>query len=146
MSGVEILREIVAFMKGGYGSPRPLGYGMNPIRSDADTVQRSLVIEVIEEHWLPQLEAKAEKPAEPVRCERCRWPLAEEAKNGCVPGNCSKRPLPKPPKDRKGDEVLRDCVEHYSYDPVGPVGPIGKAALLVLCRRALGEGGEEPGS
>jgi hypothetical protein len=28
------------------------------------------------------------------RCDNCSWPLAESAKDGCVAGNCSMRPLP----------------------------------------------------
>jgi len=28
------------------------------------------------------------------RCEVCNWPLAASAKEGCVPGNCSQRPVP----------------------------------------------------
>jgi hypothetical protein len=28
------------------------------------------------------------------RCERCGWPLADNPKEGCIPGNCSMRPLP----------------------------------------------------
>ena len=28
------------------------------------------------------------------QCERCGWPLAETSDKGCVPGNCSQRPLP----------------------------------------------------
>lgn len=29
------------------------------------------------------------------RCRVCGWPLAASADQGCVPGNCSMRPLPK---------------------------------------------------
>jgi hypothetical protein len=32
--------------------------------------------------------------AEPERCDRCAWPLKERAKDGCVSGNCSQRPIP----------------------------------------------------
>lgn len=28
------------------------------------------------------------------RCDRCGWPLAGSVKDGCTPGNCSRRPLP----------------------------------------------------
>ena len=28
------------------------------------------------------------------RCERCGWPLVKRQEDGCVPGNCSQRPLP----------------------------------------------------
>lgn len=28
------------------------------------------------------------------RCERCGWPLYTSVEKGCVPGNCSMRPLP----------------------------------------------------
>lgn len=27
------------------------------------------------------------------RCERCGWPYAADRSGGCVPGNCSQRPL-----------------------------------------------------
>lgn len=35
-----------------------------------------------------------ETPREPPRCEVCDWPLADDVKRGCVPGNCSYRPDP----------------------------------------------------
>lgn len=33
------------------------------------------------------------------RCAACGWPLAADAKDGCVRGNCSQRPLPEPLRD-----------------------------------------------
>lgn len=30
------------------------------------------------------------------RCDVCGWPLAKDPKDGCVEGNCSQRPRPKP--------------------------------------------------
>jgi hypothetical protein len=32
------------------------------------------------------------KPAEPLRCPICDWPMAESVDKGCVPGNCEYRP------------------------------------------------------
>lgn len=28
---------------------------------------------------------------QPIRCEKCGWPIAANADDGCVPGNCSMR-------------------------------------------------------
>jgi hypothetical protein len=32
----------------------------------------------------------------PLRCSVCSWPLAATAAEGCVEGNCSMRPVPRP--------------------------------------------------
>jgi len=43
---------------------------------------------------LPKAAALMTDAGEGERCERCGWPLAESPADGCVPGNCSERPLP----------------------------------------------------
>jgi len=95
--------------------------------------------------------AEAEKPAKLKRCERCHWPLADDAKDGCVPGNCSKRPLPKPAENRttdptdgedshrEADDVLRRWLGKVR-DGDGCID-LQADAVAELCRRALGEGG-----
>lgn len=40
------------------------------------------------------------------RCRWCGWPLREKVEDGCVPGNCSLRPLPDPP--------MADIIAPYS--------------------------------
>lgn len=41
---------------------------------------------------------------DPDRCERCGWKLMTSTRDGCVPGNCSERPLP--PAGRYGGNAL----------------------------------------
>ena len=36
-----------------------------------------------------------------LRCPWCRWPMRESVEVGCVPGNCSMRPLPHAPEARR---------------------------------------------
>jgi hypothetical protein len=42
------------------------------------------------------------------RCEICDWPLAEKAKDGCVPGNCSYRISPREGSDEWPQRSGRD--------------------------------------
>jgi predicted HAD superfamily Cof-like phosphohydrolase len=37
------------------------------------------------------------------RCDRCNWPLAATVEDGCVPGNCSQRPLPPTQAERTAE-------------------------------------------
>jgi hypothetical protein len=46
---------------------------------------------------------------EPERCTHCNWPMAKEAKDGCVPGNCSMRPVPKPNPRQLEREALTEA-------------------------------------
>ena len=45
------------------------------------------------------------------RCPVCGWPYAETIKNGCVPGNCSMRPVPK----IRSDEDYPDWPNNIYY-------------------------------
>jgi hypothetical protein len=37
---------------------------------------------------------RAKPEADPSRCDRCGWTLAERIKDGCTKDNCSMRPMP----------------------------------------------------
>lgn len=41
------------------------------------------------------LDGQDDVKSEP-RCEVCNWPLYTTTAEGCIPGNCSQRPRPKP--------------------------------------------------
>lgn len=47
------------------------------------------------------------------RCRVCGWPLAESVDKGCVPGNCSQRPLP---KERADQGYALDVAEEAGDD------------------------------
>jgi len=51
---------------------------------------------------------------ETTRCERCGWPYAASANEGCRPGNCSMRPLPelRPGRDGSGGYDPLALAEH----------------------------------
>lgn len=42
----------------------------------------------------------------PPICQVCGWRCAEDAQDGCVPGNCSMRPIPKPQEDAPAITVV----------------------------------------
>lgn len=60
----------------------------------------------------------APPPAAVDRCEVCEWPLAESLSEGCVPGNCSMRPVP---RCVHGTTPPRACV-HCSRVPPPAAG------------------------
>lgn len=43
------------------------------------------------------------------RCEVCGWPLTRTAADGCMPGNCSQRPVPRPTYIQRAFTVHCGC-------------------------------------
>lgn len=62
-----------------------LGRGGTPVRQDDE----------IDFHFGDTVEAAVKRANDdPSRCAVCQWPLVEDARLGCVRGNCSQRPRP----------------------------------------------------
>ncbi len=65
------------------------------------------------------------------RCKICGWPLKETMEEGCVKGDCSMRPVPKPPAIERiaprysGDgnamlELIGEMVDRYWFPIMHP--------------------------
>lgn len=66
--------------------------GRNSMKDDPDLIDLLSWVDAELRTSTPDAGEKAGDDA-PL-CERCKWPLADSVENGCVPGNCSQRPLP----------------------------------------------------
>jgi len=128
--------EAVALMRSRPAPDRPDSDRIRDLKQRAD-VEKTAREKVEAEN------ADLRKQVEEAKAERDHHE-ERAGKDGCVPGNCSQRPLPPlPPKDREGDDVLREVWAAWlgTMQIEGMRTALRESWIGKKVRRALGEGG-----